>query len=68
LPGHSSGGVDDGGLNVSVPVIWPFLPDVKSPVSLVQVSYTNVAVSAPGAGSRAIPGTFSATRDPDWPG
>jgi len=30
-------------------------------VVLVSVSYTNVAVSAPGAGTEAIPGTFSRT-------
>jgi hypothetical protein len=30
-------------------------------VVLVSVSYTNVAVSAPGAGTESIPGTFSRT-------
>jgi hypothetical protein len=34
--------------------------------TLVFVSYTNVAVSEPAAGTESIPGTFSAIIDPDF--
>jgi len=49
-----------GSLTISPPPTTLTCPGGQH-VVLVSVSYTNVAVSAPGAGTESIPGTFSRT-------
>jgi hypothetical protein len=36
-------------------------------VTVVELSYADVRISHSSAGTRSIPGTFSAVVDPDWP-
>jgi hypothetical protein len=54
-------------LTLSPPMTTPPLDCPGNQVAtLVQVSYTNVSVSEPNAGTESIDGTFSAIIDPDF--